>query len=100
MIKRLECRIKGRVQLVMFRDFTQRQARGLRIVGEVWNNPDGAVEVTAEGEEKDLIKFLTTLRRGPLFARVAEVNARWLEPRGNYESFRIGFKKIFNQDEK
>ena len=58
MKKRLECRITGRVQLVMFRDFTQRKASSLGLFGTVENKKDGSVVVVAEGEESKLEQLL------------------------------------------
>ena len=43
MQERLEVIVSGRVQMVMFRDFVQRKASSLKLVGEVQNLPDGTV---------------------------------------------------------
>ena len=64
MVKRLECNITGRVQMVMFRDFAMRKSRCLGLVGTVRNIKDGSVEVIVEGEEeklKQLLNFLNFL---------------------------------------
>ena len=49
--------IRGRVQGVMFRDFIQRKAQSLSLVGTVQNRPDASVEVVAVGEEENLKKL-------------------------------------------
>ena len=58
------CRIYGRVQLVMFRDFTTRKARRCHIVGYVRNLADGSVEAYGEGTKEDLERWLAYLHRG------------------------------------
>ncbi|MEK7118368.1 MAG: acylphosphatase, partial [Patescibacteria group bacterium] len=65
MKKRLECHIFGRVQLVMYRDFVVRKARGLGVVGEVENKEDGTVFLVGEGEGEKLLAFVEELKKGP-----------------------------------
>lgn len=89
MKKRVECRITGRVHVVMFRDFTARNARRLGLAGFVKNNPDGSVAVVAEGEENDLLVFLKKLEKGPLLARVDRVETIWKESVGDFLDFQI-----------
>lgn len=89
MKKRVECRITGRVQIVMFRDFTKRAARRLGLTGFVKNDSDGSVAVVAEGEESDLHAFLIKLEKGPLLARVDRVERVWKESVGDFLDFRI-----------
>ena len=93
----LYCRIYGRVQLVMFRDFATRKARRCRVVGYVRNIADGSVEAYGEGKREDLERFLTYLHRGPLFAHIERVEAQWnISPpsdmtRKSFDSFEIVF---------
>lgn len=89
MKKRVECKITGRVQMVMFRDFTKRAARRLGLTGFVKNNSDGSVVVVAEGEEDRLRAFLKKLEKGPLLARVDRVDAAWKEVTGDFLDFQI-----------
>lgn len=89
MKKRLQCTVFGRVQMVMYRDFTCRTARSLGIVGTVKNNDDGTVSVVAEGEEEALSAFLEKLRRGSLLAKVERIAASWENARGEFTSFEI-----------
>jgi acylphosphatase len=91
MMKRIECRITGRVQMVMYRDFAQRKARGLGLVGMAQNLPDGSVAVVAEGEEEALKKYITLLHRGSIFAKVENVETSWVEAMGEFPDFRIAF---------
>ncbi|MFC1775634.1 acylphosphatase [Patescibacteria group bacterium] len=89
--KRLECKITGRVQLVMFRDFTNRSAQKLGLTGIVKNMPDGSVYVLAEGEESALFELIDKLKGGPIFARVDNVEERWLPATGEFKNFSIDF---------
>ena len=60
MNKQLHLIITGRVQGVFFRHHTKKLAKKLNFMGWIRNNPDGTVELIAEGEEeklKQLIEF-------------------------------------------
>jgi acylphosphatase len=84
--------VSGRVQGVMFRDFTRHQAEGLGLTGYVRNLPDGrAVEVEAEGERARLEKFLEIVRQGPPRAVVENISPSWGEYTGKYQGFSIRF---------
>ncbi|MAG12724.1 acylphosphatase [bacterium] len=89
MKKQIRCRITGKVQLVMYRDFVQRKARALGIVGTVENKKDRSVEVVAQGTEEDLKKLIKHLHKGSLLARVARVDVEWREPNENFKGFKI-----------
>lgn len=88
-IKQIECIITGRVQLVMFRDFAQRKARKLGIVGTVENLPDDSVKVVAQGSEENLAKFISYLKKGPILAKVEDVSVNWSEVKESFEDFKI-----------
>ncbi len=92
MRKRIECRVSGRVQMVMYRDFAMRKAKSLGIVGAVKNESDGTVSIVAEGEEERLETFLASLRRGPVLAHVEHVTSRWTEALGVYQDFTIEYR--------
>ena len=83
--------VSGLVQGVGYRYFTERVAREYGLVGYVKNLVDGRVEVFAEGEEEVLQDFLITLRKGPMMARVDDIETHWQEPTGKYRDFRIEF---------
>ena len=89
MKKEIKCRITGKVQVVMFRDFIQRKARGLGIVGEVKNMDDRSVCVVAQGTKDTLETLIEHLHKGPLYAHVARVNVEWREPSETFSGFRI-----------
>lgn len=73
----LYCRIYGRVQLVMYRDFATRKARKCRVVGYVRNLVDGSVEVYGHGKRASLERWLTYLHHGSILSRVDRVDAQW-----------------------
>ncbi len=89
MKKQLQANITGRVQMVMYRDFAQRKARKLGIVGSVRNLPNGSVEVIAEGEEEVLNDYVKYLDRGPILAKVANIRIDWAEAKGQFSDFLI-----------
>ncbi len=91
MNERLEAIVSGRVQLVMYRDFAQRKARRLKLVGEVQNLPNGTVRVIAEGTREQLDTYLAFLHKGPLLAHVDAVVPVWKEAQGVYTGFSINY---------
>ena len=93
----LYCRIYGRVQMVMFRDFTTRKARSLTLVGYVRNLSDGSVEAYAQGNKNSLERWMNYLDRGSLLSRVDKVEVEWNKeppadiPQKSFDSFEIVF---------
>jgi len=65
--------VRGRVQGVGFRYFTQAAAVRAGVGGWVRNNPDGTVEIAAAGEPDALQQLEDEIRRGPPGARVDQV---------------------------
>ncbi len=90
-MKEIYCIIRGRVQMVMYRDFACRKARGMGLHGHVKNLPNGTVEVVAQGPEGHLRKYLDLLQKGSLLSRVDEVEVQWREPSMSVSNFSIHF---------
>jgi len=88
---RMEAIVCGRVQMVMYRDFAQRKARGLKLTGEVQNLKDGTVRVVVEGPKERLEAYLTKLRGGPILADVEGIKPLWSEATGTYQGFQITY---------
>jgi acylphosphatase len=65
--------VRGRVQGVGFRAWTQRRARELELRGWVRNLGDGSVEVCAQGTVLAVERLSELLRKGPPLSRVREV---------------------------
>jgi acylphosphatase len=66
--------VHGKVQGVFFRQSTQEEARRLGITGEVRNEDDGTVRITATGTEDQLSAFTEWCKKGPPRARVDRVD--------------------------
>jgi acylphosphatase len=81
--------IRGRVQGVGFRWFVEREAHMLKIAGWVRNNPDGTVELFAQGTRDQLAGLHSRLRQGPRAARVDHVEVSDAEPMPGMASFQI-----------
>ncbi len=71
--RRVRARVKGTVQGVGFRDFTDRAAAALKVTGWVRNLADGDVELVAEGTADALQALLDKVSSGPPAARVTGV---------------------------
>ncbi|MGQ7845162.1 acylphosphatase [Granulosicoccus sp. 3-233] len=72
-------RIRGRVQGVGFRYWTQREAQRLGLSGWVRNLPDRSVEAGASGSSEQLNEFERWLQHGPPGARVDQLEASVVE---------------------
>ena len=89
MQKEIEVNIKGRVQMVMFRDFARRYAKRLELTGVVKKLGDGSVRVVAQGDEDKLNKFIEVLKKGPTFAKVSDIDVKWMEIKEKFTDFKI-----------
>jgi acylphosphatase len=88
-MKRVEANVRGRVQGVSFRYYTQREAKQLGLTGWVRNENNGSVSVVAEGHEVDLNRLLDFLRRGPRMAVVEDVSVNWSPATNEFADFNI-----------
>ena len=66
-------RVRGRVQGVGFRYWTQEEAERLGLVGWVRNEADGSVRALFSGAEEAVAEMLERLRQGPRGAVVSDV---------------------------
>lgn len=83
--------VKGRVQGVWYRLFTQRKATGLGLTGWVRNRADGSVEVAAEGPRGKVEALIATLESGPPLSQVEEVEVEWEPFQDHFRSFEISY---------
>lgn len=81
--------VSGRVQGVYFRLFTQNKAKHLEIKGTVQNLPDGRVQIYAQAEHLMMEKFIKWCRKGPVTARVDNIEVTELEEDYEFTSFNI-----------
>lgn len=72
-MKKVRCKVTGRVQGVWFRGSTRDQAVKLGVAGHARNCADGSVEVFACGEDVAVDELVAWLHMGPLLARVKGV---------------------------
>jgi len=75
--------VRGQVQGVGYRAGCNRRAEELRLSGWVRNQPDGSVELEAEGLPRDLGELLLWCERGPLGAHVCGVSCTRIAPTGS-----------------
>jgi acylphosphatase len=66
--------IRGRVQGVGYRFWTQAEARRLGLSGHVRNRADGSVEALFSGADAAVSVMIEACRRGPPGARVEDVS--------------------------
>lgn len=81
--------VRGMVQGVGFRYFTERAARDAGLRGYVRNLADGRVEAVAEGDSGALERFEMAIRRGPPNARVDGVEVDKPNPATGFSGFEI-----------
>lgn len=89
-MKRLEAVVSGRVQGVGFREFVRHEASSRGITGYVRNGDDrNTVELVAEGEDTALEDLVKALREGPRFARVEDVDEKWVDAGRGFARFSV-----------
>lgn len=90
-MERVHLLVKGRVQGVAFRAYTQMEARKLHLCGYVRNLPDGSVEILAEGGKKTLEKLVEWAHQGSPVSQVEEVIVTYSSTAEEFNSFRIDY---------
>lgn len=83
--------VEGRVQGVFFRDYTQRQARNLKLKGWARNLPDGSVEIIISGSEPHVDAMIDWLHEGSPLAAVSAVNVEEILPTEKLTGFEIRY---------
>ena len=81
--------ISGVVQGVGYRYFCCRRADQFGIGGWVKNQPDGSVQVLAQGDTESLEQFIIELRKGPSGALVHEVKVQFEETTTMFDTFEV-----------
>ncbi|OGL45562.1 MAG: acylphosphatase, partial [Candidatus Schekmanbacteria bacterium RBG_16_38_11] len=61
------------------------------VKGYVKNLINGGVEAIAEGERETIEKFIESLKRGPSFSKVVDVEIEWEDYKGEFKGFDIRF---------
>lgn len=81
--------VSGRVQGVGYRAFTCRVATSRGLTGGVENLDSGQVALDVEGSRCALEDLLVDLRKGPVGARVTQVQVEWSPATGRCHDFTI-----------
>ena len=87
--KTVEAVIRGRVQGVGFRAWTEGEAKRRQLSGWVMNERDGSVRALFHGDPAAVDDMLSACRGGPPAARVDGVERIEIEPPEPVEGFRI-----------
>lgn len=87
----MNCVVTGNVQGVRYRDYVQGAAGELGLVGYVRNNPDGTVQVLAQGEPEVLRAFVEYLHEGSVLSSVESVSVDWGTARNLLEDFSVKY---------
>ena len=87
---RMECIVFGRVQGVFFRTNTINASRNFKVKGFVKNLPSGEVQITAEGEKKELENFLNTVKNFT-FTKIDKIETAWKKPENKFKEFKIEY---------
>lgn len=87
-LKAYRIRVRGNVQGVFFRKYTQDKARELGLAGTVENLDDDSVLIEAEGTKSDLDKLLEWCYEGSPASKVDSVEHEEIKCSG-YSSFSI-----------
>lgn len=83
--------VSGRVQGIGFRLEMRYRAKKLGLCGFVQNLSDGRVEAVLEGEKEKIEKLIEWVRKGPLFAKVVDVEIKWEKYQEEYKDFEIKY---------
>jgi acylphosphatase len=86
-MRRVKILVAGRVQGVYFRYFTHNKAIELGVLGRVRNMEDGRVEIIAEAEPGALDAFIHWCHKGPVTARVDNVEISELDRSETFATF-------------
>jgi len=84
-------KVSGRVQGVGFRYFAQREAQLLGISGYAKNLYDGTVEILAQGEDEILKEYIKTIKSGPNFGYVNDLQSYECPVVDKYQEFLIEY---------
>ena len=91
-MKKMHAYVSGKVQGVFFRANTADIANRLGVKGWVRNLNNGKVEVLAEGAPDKLNQLLNWLKRGPVWAKVDNVNHEFSDAEEeSYRNFTIHY---------
>lgn len=86
---RIHLFISGRVQGVFYRQNAKNKAEKLKINGWVKNLEDGRIEAVFEGEKEKVEEMVEWAKRGPIIARVDNIEIIKEEYQDEFRNFEI-----------
>lgn len=86
---RAEILVYGHVQGVGYRAFASRMALSRGLTGGVKNLDSGQVALDVEGAREVIEALLVDLKKGPVGARVSQVQVEWSHATGRHHDFTI-----------
>ena len=81
--------VYGHVQGVGYRAFASRMAVSRSLTGGVKNLDSGQVALDVEGAREVIEALLVDLKKGPVGARVSQVQVEWSHATGRHHDFTI-----------
>jgi acylphosphatase len=81
--------VSGHVQGVGYRAFARRTAASYGLTGGVENLDNGQVALDVEGAKEALEELVVALKKGPVGARVSQVQVEWSSATGRHRDFTI-----------
>lgn len=81
--------VDGRVQGVGFRYFTQMEAFKLGLTGWVKNLIDDKVEMEVQGPEENVLKFISSIKKGNGFSRIDDIELNKIDVISNESKYKI-----------
>ena len=87
MKKAVSIKVSGRLKQVGYHSNMVIAAQELNITGTYKTNPDGSVEIVAQGEEKDLNDFIEYSKKPSPFTRVDSHSVEAIETNDELASF-------------
>lgn len=87
--RRVRVRYEGHVQGVGFRYTVRALAGGRPVTGWVRNEPDGSVELVAEGAGPDVQALLAAVRQSPAGRWIVTADETWSRASGGLRGFEV-----------
>ena len=83
--------VKGEVQGVFFRAYTQKEAQRIGLIGYVKNIPNGSVEIVAQGEKEQTQQLIEWCHQGSPDSDVTAIETSNISVSGKFKSFEIRY---------
>ena len=91
---RIHIFISGKVQGVFFRDSVLKRAERLKVFGWIQNLENGVVEAVFEGDKDKVEEIIKWMRKGPLLAKVREIDIDEQKYTGDFKDFQIKYPEL------